>query len=474
MKQIRFGIIGEYQSGKSLLINCLLRRSIAKVGNGNATTHTVVNYLFSEDELLKYVSDDGKSQTDSIEKLHCLETRTDISVIDVYLNNDLLKDFVLTDMPGFGANTDDNSVAKQVMSEIDFALLMASNEKSFGAESDSFNEIRKLQECNIPYYFILNCTNRDRWRCDDDENVIIAKKDLSLLSFHKPMIYPLKDDSINIVNLMWYWYSICKRDDELISRYENTKAFNDYGINNHVKEELNEASNFTLIKNIFEMESRAFLELKRDIKIEIAKLREELCPIGTIQAFAFDSIPYGWLPCDGSKIDINEYHELFKVIGNTFGENEKNDDLPESVKDNTFCLPNLQDKFVRGWGGNEKKREFGSTQKDAFQGHSHIVDNAEGETGYDGSHTHKVYREEHGGGMGTCFYSLNHEDNCVSDSCKKGSTYILSGGLHKHKVELEVNVKDPYNDEDSTYGIVRCENETRPINIALLYCIKAI
>lgn len=47
-RPFRFGLIGEYQSGKSLLTNCLLQRSIATVGKGTATTHTVVNYQYGE------------------------------------------------------------------------------------------------------------------------------------------------------------------------------------------------------------------------------------------------------------------------------------------------------------------------------------------------------------------------------------------------------------------------------------------
>lgn len=461
-KPFRFGIVGEFQSGKSLLINCLLRRSIATVGYGVATTHTVVNYRYSENEHLEYLTDDGVAETKSIDKIHDLDTRTDISVIDVYLTNELLKNFILTDMPGFGANENDTWASKKSLPFIDFVILIQSNDTAMGANSTSFRDFGEIKRLNIPYYLILNCTNSDRWKCDDYDNNTIAKTNLDLLDF-KPINYPLEEDGINIVNLMWYWFSICDNKDELINRPAYKNSFKEYEITPDVKEEVGKASNFKLINKIFDMENRAFLELRRDIKNEITKLREELCPIGTIQAFAFNGIPYGWLPCDGSRVSIIEYHELYDVIGNTFGE----------IEENTFCIPNLQDQFIRGWCGDEKVRTFGSSQEDAFQGHGHIVDTINGETEFDGSHTHKVYREEHGGGMGTCFYSLNHEDNCVSDSCKKGAAYILSGGGHRHKIELKINVNDPRKDVDGTFGEVRFDKETRPKNVALLYCIKA-
>ena len=463
MKPFRIGIIGEYQSGKSLLINCILRRPIATVGIGDATTHAIVNYIYAAKEHIVCYKENGVHTTFPVEELHNLDTQTDFSEINVYLSNDILKNFILTDMPGFGANEDDNIAARRTLCEIDFAILLAWNDKVIGANSQSFHEITRLKKLNIPYYFILNCTNTDRWRFDDEDNICIAKKDLALLEFYKPSCYPLEENGINIVNLMWYWFSICNDDDELIKRKKNYAAFKEYEIGTLVKKEVGAASNFILINKLFEMEERAFLELKRNIKNEIAKIREELCPIGTIQAFAFNGIPYGWLPCDGSRVSIIEYHELYDVIGNTFGE----------IEENTFCIPNLQDQFIRGWCGDEKVRTFGSSQEDAFQGHGHIVDTINGETEFDGSHTHKVYREEHGGGMGTCFYSLNHEDNCVSDSCKKGAAYILSGGGHRHKIELKINVNDPRKDVDGTFGEVRFDKETRPKNVALLYFIKA-
>lgn len=465
MKPFRIGIIGEFQSGKSLLINCLLQKAVATVGEGVATTHTVVCYRYAEknDEHFVYCKDNGDLCDETINNLRKHDTDTDIAFIEVYLNCSILKDYELIDMPGFGANTADNRTAKKALKTIDFALLIASNQKAMGEECESFKDLQELQLHNIPYYFILNCINVDRWKCSNSQNVDIAEKDLSLLEFYKPSNYPLELNGINIVNLMWYWYAICQPDDELINRDEYISSFERYHIHAGVREKVGQASNFSLINKLFDMENRAFLELRRDIKNEITKLREELCPIGTIQAFAFNSIPYGWLPCDGARVSIIEYHELYDVIGNTFGE----------IEENTFCIPNLQDQFIRGWCGDEKVRTFGSPQEDAFQGHGHTVDTIKGETEYDGSHTHKVYREEHGGGMGTCFYSLNHEDNCVSDSCKKGATYILSGGGHRHKIELEINVNDPSKDADGAFGEVRFDKETRPKNVALLYCIKA-
>lgn len=93
------------------------------------------------------------------------------------------------------------------------------------------------------------------------------------------------------------------------------------------------------------MENRAYLQLRKYLKEEIKRLKEELCPIGTIQTFAFECIPPWWLTCDGHPFRIDEYPELYKVIGYTFG--------GEGTEE--FKVPVLRSKFVRGWDKRTRK-----------------------------------------------------------------------------------------------------------------------
>lgn len=200
---------------------------------------------------------------------------------------------------------------------------------------------------------------------------------------------------------------------------------------------------------------------QNEIRSIIEQLKEELLPIGTILIYPSENVPSGFLPCDGSELSKKKYPELYSLLKGIWGE----------TKD-SFFLPDLQGQFIRGWdkeGDEDPERVFGSSQEDAFQGHGHETEHIKGTTASSGSHTHTVYREEHGGGLGTIFYSLNHEDNCVSNSCKKGTANIQSGGYHSHSFELDVNVSSPSN---NTFGPVRCATETRPKNVALMFCIK--
>lgn len=467
MKPFRFGIVGEYQSGKSLLINCILHRSIATIGVGVATTHTIVNYIYAEKEHVVFRTDDGVSNSLSIDSLKQLDTRTDIAEIDVYLTNDKLKHFILTDMPGFGANENDNIAARRTLRDIDFAILIAWNNKVMGAKSQSYNEIRVFKALNIPYYFFLNCTNTDRWRCDDDENIDLAQRDLSLLDFHRPSCYPVSASGVNIINLMWFWYSICSNDDELICRKKNISAFKEYDINNLVKQEVGKASNFELINKLFDMDNLTYLELRREIKDEITRLKNEICPIGTIQAFAYNSIPYGWMLCDGHSELIAEYPELYKLIGNTYGGDGTT----------SFCVPDLRGRFIRGYdntGKIDEKRKFGSKQEDSFQSHLHNFDVSMVKLSKDGRHYHPLWCNEYDtvydiSGLA----SSDKGKRMCYPSNEEGSGKTDLGpyaGEHSHEFTLSGSPISSPKQDGST--LLKSGKETRPKNIALLYCIK--
>lgn len=66
-------------------------------------------------------------------------------------------------------------------------------------------------------------------------------------------------------------------------------------------------------------------------------------PIGGIIAFASDTIPNGWLLCDGSVVSRTTYSELFNAIGLNYVE-----DGVEWLDEERFPLPNVKGKTVVG------------------------------------------------------------------------------------------------------------------------------
>ena len=71
---------------------------------------------------------------------------------------------------------------------------------------------------------------------------------------------------------------------------------------------------------------------------------------GMIFAFAGNSIPSGFLLCDGSQVSRTTYKKLFDVIGKTYGEGDGS---------TTFTLPNLIDRFLEGGSSAGQYRDAG-------------------------------------------------------------------------------------------------------------------
>ena len=168
-----------------------------------------------------------------------------------------------------------------------------------------------------------------------------------------------------------------------------------------------------------------------DGEVTVAKLaaavQQLLVPAGAVQAFAMNSAPTGWLAADGTAVSRSTYADLFTAIGTTYGVGDGS---------TTFALPDLRGIFVRGSGeqtisGITYNKTFAAKEGDAFQGHWHELTNST-----------NVLRFAGGSALG-------------------GNPQCLTYSLE---------VKNPTS--DGTNGTPRTASETRPANIALLYCIK--
>lgn len=62
-------------------------------------------------------------------------------------------------------------------------------------------------------------------------------------------------------------------------------------------------------------------------------------PVGVIVPFSGSDLPTGFLLCNGQAVSKTNYADLYKVVGNLYG---------ESGSEDTFLLPDLRDKFVQG------------------------------------------------------------------------------------------------------------------------------
>jgi hypothetical protein len=93
----------------------------------------------------------------------------------------------------------------------------------------------------------------------------------------------------------------------------------------------------------------------------------KLVPPGTISAFGGETLPPGWLWCDGEEFSRTDKANLFNAIGINFGKGKD---------DSTFKVPDLRGRFLRGLDrkasvDKEPNRRIGSPQRDLVGPHRH-------------------------------------------------------------------------------------------------------
>lgn len=200
---------------------------------------------------------------------------------------------------------------------------------------------------------------------------------------------------------------------------------------------------------------------------------------GQVSAFAGAFPPAGWLKANGAAISRTSYAALFAAIGTRYGAGDGK---------TTFNLPDLRGEFIRGWDdarGLDPNRVLGSAQAAMLGSHSHTAVAASA-----GAHTHTVSGSAssantsylsraslvHGNAASTIAipqwgesangvtvdahsisgaFAVRLTNSPVAHSHTVGGSAV-SAGAHTHAITVHANG-----------GI-----ETRPRNLALLYCIK--
>lgn len=196
------------------------------------------------------------------------------------------------------------------------------------------------------------------------------------------------------------------------------------------------------------------------VKKQMSALTDDGMPIGSIMPFPMEKAPVGWLACDGRLYAKEQFPALFDAIEYRFGESQ-----------GLFRVPDLQGQFVRGLdlkGNIDPGRTLGSLQDDALLGHRHGISQAS-ETDSAGEHYHGI-NYDYTGTPG--FFSGDYKRVYKIDrDASSLQGFTKSSGAHSHPIP-RATVLDV---TSSSYGDVsgRVGNETRPKNVALLYCIKA-
>jgi microcystin-dependent protein len=209
-----------------------------------------------------------------------------------------------------------------------------------------------------------------------------------------------------------------------------------------------------------------------------------IVPAGAIVAFAMIGTPAGYLKANGAAVSRTTFARLFQQIGTYYGGGD-------GVS--TFNLPDLRGRFIRaldegaGW---DLGRTLGSLQASQNAAHAHTASsgsagnhNHPGTTTYPGgahSHTGSTTANgshQHGLTMG---YSNLDQGTFGGGAAAYGTQYTNPAGEHVHQLNINGapdhghNVAVPY--DGSHVHTITVDpsggNESRPVNIAFIYCIK--
>lgn len=176
-------------------------------------------------------------------------------------------------------------------------------------------------------------------------------------------------------------------------------------------------------------------------------------PSGTVITFGGAVAPAGYLKCNGDAVDRTVYADLYLAIGDLYGAGDGS---------TTFNIPDLRGEFVRGFDdgkGVDSGRVMGSSQGEDIKPHGHNVGLVAS-----GKHAHKQ-------GIGLS-YTAGGKAHTYPSPNQSGWTNDTSGSYSTSTTSYD-SVSEVANHthtiNQNNYGTL----ETRPINIALLYCIKA-
>jgi microcystin-dependent protein len=159
---------------------------------------------------------------------------------------------------------------------------------------------------------------------------------------------------------------------------------------------------------------------------------EERTPAGAVMAFAMNSAPTGWLEADGTAVSRSTYAALFSAIGTTYGAGDGS---------TTFALPDLRGIFVRGSG------------EQTISG-----------TAYSGTFAQKLRDQMQTiTGSFRAFARIDAFSGAFTDGGQFSGGFGQAGGQGNDHT---------YNFSSANSSGARTGTETRPANIALLYCIK--
>ena len=217
-------VAGEFQNGKSTLINCLLDDKYAPTGNGLRTTGCCSYFRYGEAEIAKLIRRTGEEII--------LDRREDIfdsaftckqsDYLEITCWKPLLERAVLVDTPGFGVDYGDDMIAAEAIEKSDIVLFLHAS-TALGERARAMLQLFREKGKHI--VFLFNCKDESKWEPSAPKNQEICRNieaQLKTMGLFDSIIQ-VGGNKVWPCNPLWAWYALGHLQRDLDSPFSNVK-----------------------------------------------------------------------------------------------------------------------------------------------------------------------------------------------------------------------------------------------------------
>ena len=213
-----------------------------------------------------------------------------------------------------------------------------------------------------------------------------------------------------------------------------------------------------------------------DVNGRIRDISGIVMPVGSSIPFfgTGDSVPEGWLLCDGRAMRSKEYLDLFHVIGYIYGDGST-DTRVEAITDGDFNLPDMRGMFMRSVNNpitntDDYTLVESDIDPDEDTRQEKLGENQPLKTGIGSVQDHATQRIT-GDIIGTYLFHRSPAITANGALNAESKGYTATGSSHG-KGTLSRSLTFDSADSISPYPAKTSEYETRPKNMYVNYIIK--
>ena len=199
---IKVLLAGQYQNGKSTLINCLLGGDYAIEGDGCHTTAYRTIYLYSEGATKYYkVNANGKRELLKDGLAQSIQHNGQDIYFEAHVPSPVLKTMTLIDAPGWGAEDADDKQAELSIEDVAYVVYLA-QAKQLSQEDKNF--LRLLKKHNKFFCVLLNARDNTDPQTESVQDICAAiVGSIKQIGLDGQFVKYPSATGLAVVNLLW-------------------------------------------------------------------------------------------------------------------------------------------------------------------------------------------------------------------------------------------------------------------------------